>query len=147
MGEAVHAGTRFPASTLHGADARRVVLAEDDTKLARLVSRAFEHIGLETFIALTGDAALSAMRDDIPVAAVVLDIMIPHPDGIEVCRQIRRDGWEGPTIVISALDSADVRARVAKAGADVFLPKPFHLTELLTTVAARVDSASPPTDS
>lgn len=115
-----------------------VVLAEDDVKLAGLVTRAFGHVGLATLVALTGDAALAAMRQETPVAAAVLDVMIPHPDGIEVCRQVRRDGWDGPTVLISALDSPDIRNRAQSAGADVFLAKPFQLAELLDTVVAFV---------
>lgn len=115
-----------------------VVLAEDDVKLAGLVTRALGRAGLATLVALTGDAALAAMRQNTRMVAVVLDVMIPHPDGIEVCRQIHRDGWQGPTILISALDSPDIRRRAQEAGADVFLPKPFPLSELLDAVTASV---------
>jgi DNA-binding response OmpR family regulator len=61
----------------------------------------------------------------------VLDIMIPHPDGIEVCNQLRRNGWRGPIIAVSALTTPDTQAHVRRAGADLFLPKPFHLAELI----------------
>lgn len=118
-----------------------VLLVEDDEKFADLLARALGRIGLHAVHAATGDSALTAMRDSTPVAAVVLDIMIPHPDGIEVCRQLRRDGWQGPIVVISALDGADTRTRARSAGADVFVPKPFRLTELLDVVGTLVDGA------
>jgi DNA-binding response OmpR family regulator len=119
--------------------ARRVVLVEDDEKFAVIVARALARIGFVTSIATTGDAALTAMRRSPSVAAAILDVMIPHPDGIEVCRQLRRDGFQGPIIVISALDSAPTRFSARQAGADVFLTKPFGLTELLEAVTALIE--------
>jgi DNA-binding response OmpR family regulator len=116
-------------------------VAEDDVKLASLVTRAFGHAGMATTVAPSGDAALSVMRTNADVAAVVLDIMLPHPDGIEVCTQLRRDGWVGPTVVISALDGADLRQRVRRAGADAFLAKPFHLADLVDIVERLIDGA------
>ena len=80
-----------------------------------------------------------------PADAVVLDIMIPHPDGIEVCRQLRRDGWRGPVVLISALDGAETRWRARSAGADVFLPKPFRLIQLLDAVTSLLGGATAPT--
>lgn len=115
-----------------------VLLAEDDVKLAGLVTRALGHAGLATLVALTGDAALAAMRLDSTVLAVILDVRIPHPDGLEVCRQLRRDGWDGPVVAISALDSPDIRTRARDAGADMFLPKPFSLAELRDTIVSLV---------
>jgi two-component system, OmpR family, copper resistance phosphate regulon response regulator CusR len=117
------------------------MLAEDDVKLASLLTRAFGHIGLMTTVAPSGDAALRVMRTKADVKAVVLAIMLPHPDGIEVCTQLRRDGWRGPTVVISALDGTDLRHRVERAGADAFLAKPFHLADLVDTVERLIDGA------
>jgi DNA-binding response OmpR family regulator len=66
---------------------------------------------------------------------MVLDVMIPHPSGIEVCRHLRRQGWGGPVIVVSARSSPADREAAFRAGADAFLGKPFALSELLTTVS------------
>jgi DNA-binding response OmpR family regulator len=126
----IHPTTRRAGS----AAGRVVLLVEDDEKFAGLLARALSRIGFEARLVVTGDGALRAMRQAPSVAAVVLDIMIPHPDGIEVCRQLRRDGWAGPIVIISALDGSDTRTRARRAGADVFLPKPFRLTELLDAV-------------
>jgi len=113
---------------------RRVVLVvEDDHKLAGLLVRVLSRAGFEPLVAKTGDAALQAMRHGEPCAAVV-DIRIPHPDGIEVCRQFRRDRWRGPIVAISALNSTDNRTRAARAGADAFLAKPFPLADLVTVI-------------
>jgi DNA-binding response OmpR family regulator len=118
-----------------------VLLVEDDEKFGVVLSRALERVGLDTATASTGDAALNAMRTLPEVSAVVLDVMIPHPDGIEVCRQLRRDGWRGPIVAISARTSSTDRARVNDAGADAFLPKPFRLTDLCETVASLLGGA------
>ena len=126
-----------------GLDVRRVLVVEDDEKFAGLLARAFSHLGFSAALAVTGDGALDAMREDRPFSAVVLDIMIPHPDGIEVCHQLRRDGWDGPIVIISALDGSDTRTRARSAGADVFLPKPFRLEELMDAVATLVDGCPP----
>jgi DNA-binding response OmpR family regulator len=116
-----------------------VLLVEDDEKFARLLGRALARIHLRPRYAATGDSALRAIRTDSSVRAVILDVMIPHPDGIEVCRQIRRDGWTGPVIVISARGSAADRARARAAGADGFLAKPLRMSELLDFVSALLD--------
>jgi DNA-binding response OmpR family regulator len=60
--------------------------------------------------------------------------MIPHPDGLELCHQFRRDGWNGPIVAISALTSPELRERALSAGADRFLAKPFRLGELVATL-------------
>ena len=120
-----------------------MLVVEDDEKFAGLLARAFSHLGFSAAFAVTGDGALDAMREDLPFAAVVLDIMIPHPDGIEVCHQLRRDGWAGPIVVISALDGSDTRIRARGAGADVFLAKPFRLEELMDAVTTLVDGFPP----
>lgn len=110
-----------------------VLIVEDDEKLAVLIERMLDRSGYRTVLALTGDEALRAMRDGAP-AAVVVDVMIPHPDGIEVCRKFRRDGWRGPMIAISARSSTDHRRRTLEAGADTFLGKPFRLADLVDTL-------------
>jgi DNA-binding response OmpR family regulator len=122
-----------PGPQARPAAAPVVLIVEDDEKLAALIRRMLGRAGFDSILAPTGDAALAAMRGGDPAAAV-LDVMIPHPDGIEVCRQFRRDGWSGPIIAISARNSALDRERVAAAGADVFFSKPFRLSELITTL-------------
>jgi DNA-binding response OmpR family regulator len=115
-------------------EGRSVLVVEDDGKLADVLVRAMRREGLDPVHVTTGDGALAAARADPAPSAVVLDIMIPHPDGIEVCRQLRRDGWSGPIVAVSALDGPDMRTHVRGAGADVFMPKPFQLTQLIGTL-------------
>lgn len=111
----------------------RVLVVEDDDRLGALVGRMLTRAGYECELATTGDDALRAMRDRRP-DAVVVDVMIPHPDGIEVCRQFRRDGWAGPMLAMSARNSPDDRHRVLVAGADGFLAKPFPLRDLVASL-------------
>ena len=111
----------------------RVLVVEDDDRLGALVGRMLARAGYEWELAGTGDDALRAMRDRRP-DAVVVDVMIPHPDGIEVCRQFRRDGWDGPMLAMSARNSPDDRRRVLAAGADGFLAKPFPLSDLVASL-------------
>jgi CheY-like chemotaxis protein len=132
----VHDDRRRTARTqARTAVAPTVLIVEDDTKLSGLIVRMLNRAGFATTVAHTGDAALQAMLAHPPAAAVV-DIMIPHPDGLEVCRQFRRDGWHGPIVAISALNSPEHRLRAANAGADTFLAKPFRLTDLVSTIEA-----------
>ena len=119
-----------------------VLLVEDDEKLADVLLRALKGNGFEAIVSRTGNGALEVMRHSPDVAAVVLDIMIPAPDGIEVCRRLRLAGWHGPIVVISALDGPETRRRSRISGADVFLAKPFRLTELLQAVTTLVDDPS-----
>ena len=109
-------------------------MVEDDPHLAGLLQRALAHHHLEVLVAGTGDEALRWLREVPDVDALVLDVMIPHPDGIEVCRKARRDGHRGPIVVISARGGDAHRDRALAAGADVFLAKPFPLVDLGATV-------------
>jgi two-component system OmpR family response regulator len=68
--------------------------------------------------------------------AVVLDVMIPPPDGFEVCRQLRKDGRWAPVLLLTARDSVDDRVMGLDAGADDYLPKPFSLAELAARLRA-----------
>lgn len=120
-----------------------VLLVEDDQKLADVLMRALTSSGFEAIMAGTGGDALEVMRHRRDIAAVVLDIMIPRPDGIEVCRGLRRAGWQGPVVLISALDGPETRRRCRSSGADAFLPKPFRLSDLLDKLTVLVDDQSP----
>lgn len=119
-----------------------VLLVEDDEKLADLLVRALEGYGFEAIVARTGGSALEVIRHGPDVAAAVVDIMIPPPDGIEVCRYLRRAGWQRPIVIISALDGPETRRRCRNSGADVFLAKPFRLTALLHAVTSLVEGSS-----
>lgn len=117
---------------------RQVLIVEDDDKLAAVLARSLERASYACTIAESGDQALWAVDARRPDALVV-DVMIPHPSGIEVCRHLRRSGFDGPIVVISARSNADDRAAAQRAGADRFLAKPFALAELVSTLDSLID--------
>jgi len=116
-------------------DAKRVVLVvDDDSAIRRVVRTVLEADNFEVVEAADGPAALlllDAINGRGP-EAVVLDIMMPGIDGIEVCRRI--DHERVKVVMLSARDDADTRDRAAKAGADAYLTKPFSAIELLDAV-------------
>ena len=83
----------------------------------------------------SGDQALWAVTAHEP-AGLILDVMIPHPSGLEVCRHLRSDGYGGAIVVISARGNPDDRAAALRAGADAFLAKPFTLSDLTDSLDA-----------
>ncbi|MEY2454528.1 MAG: two-component system, OmpR family, response regulator VicR [Acidimicrobiaceae bacterium] len=117
-----------------GAVKRVVLVVDDDSAIRRVVRTVLEADNFEVVEAADGPAALlllDAINGRGP-EAVVLDIMMPGIDGIEVCRRI--DHERVKVIMLSARDDADTRDRAAKAGADAYLTKPFSAIELLDAV-------------
>lgn len=110
-----------------------VLVVEDDAKFADVLRRFLASAGYTTRRAFSGDTALRALLAPGAIA-VLLDVMIPHPDGIEVCRQLRRTRWGGPIIAMSARSGPRDRAAIAAAGADRFLAKPFPLEDLADAI-------------
>lgn len=119
----------------NGVRARPIVLVvDDDVKLAAVITRYLERMGCSCVTAHTGDQALWALNAE-PPAALVLDVMVPHPSGLEVCRHARAVGYMGPIVVISAQSGSEARAAASRAGASSFLAKPFRLSELASVLA------------
>jgi two-component system response regulator MprA len=118
---------------------RQVLIVEDDRKLAAVLARSLQRAGYSCATAESGDQALWAVNARQPDALVV-DVMIPHPSGVEVCRHLRNCGFDGPIVIISARSNADDRAAAQRAGADRFLAKPFALAELVATLASLIEA-------
>jgi two-component system, OmpR family, response regulator len=114
-----------------------VLVVDDDPKFATIAMRILKRTGYRCVRAESGTEALRAVREHRP-DAVVLDVMIPAPDGLDICRQLRSDGWPGGVVMVSARHSPADRATAVGAGADVFLGKPFPLDELVAAVDALV---------
>ena len=125
-----------PAPRAH--PARHVLVVEDDEKLAAVLARALQRAGYTCATAGSGDEALRAV-DARPPDALVVDVMIPRPSGVEVCHHLRSSGFDGPIVVISARSNADDRAAAQRAGADRFLAKPFALAKLVSTLDSLID--------
>lgn len=112
-----------------------VLVVEDDLKMAGLLRRGLEHEGYAVDVVGTGAEALWA-AEELTIDAVVLDVMIPSPDGFEVCRQLRRAGRWMPVLLLTARDSVSDRVAGLDAGADDYLVKPFAFDELFARLRA-----------
>jgi DNA-binding response OmpR family regulator len=113
----------------------RIAFAEDDAQLRTAVVRGLREASYTVDQAETGGEALDLVsRRDYD--AVILDILIPAPDGIQVCKQIRASGSRVPILMLTALDSVDQRIKGLDSGADDYLTKPFDFGELLARVRA-----------
>ena len=113
----------------------RILVVEDELKMAGLLRRGLVEEGHAVDIARTGDDALW-MAQAAEYDAVVLDLMLPGVDGIEVCRRLREDGVWAPVLMLTARDAVEDRVAGLDAGADDYLPKPFSFAELLARLRA-----------
>jgi two-component system OmpR family response regulator len=113
----------------------RVLIVEDDPKMAGLLRRGLVEEGHAADVAASGDDALW-MAAAVEYDAIVLDVMLPGMDGFAVCRQLRRDGVWSPVLMLTARDAVEDRVAGLDAGADDYLPKPFSFSELLARLRA-----------
>jgi two-component system, OmpR family, response regulator len=115
----------------------RILVVEDELKMASLLRRGLQEEGHAVDLARTGDDAIWMARA-AEYDAVVLDLMLPGLDGIEVCRQLRDGGVWAPVLMLTARDGVEDRVAGLDAGADDYLPKPFSFAELLARLRALV---------
>ena len=123
----------------------RVLVVDDETRMASLLKRALEEEGHVVDVAADGTDGLWLATEN-PYGAIVLDVMLPDFDGFELCRRIRGNGQWVPVIMLTARDSVGDRVRGLDAGADDYLVKPFSLAELaarLRALARRDDRPRP----
>ena len=113
----------------------RVLVVEDDVKMASLLRRGLTHEGYAVDVVGSGDEALWA-ASEFEVDAVVLDAGIPAPDGYEVCRKLREQGRWVPVLMLTARDAVADRVRGLDSGADDYLVKPFAFDELFARLRA-----------
>jgi two-component system OmpR family response regulator len=113
----------------------RVLVVEDDLRLADLLRRALSREGYAVDIATTGENALwSGLENDYD--AVILDVMIPAPDGFTVVRRLREQNRWMPVLLLTARDAVNDRVAGLDAGADDYLTKPFAVSELTARLRA-----------
>jgi two-component system OmpR family response regulator len=116
-------------------DRVRVLIVEDDARMAAAIRRGLRYEGLIVDVAADGEEALRA-ADAVAYDALVLDVMLPGPDGFETCRRLRTSRNWVPVLMLTARDAVEDRVRGLDGGADDYLTKPFSLAELLARLRA-----------
>ena len=112
----------------------RVLVVEDEPNIAEFIRRGLIYKGYEVDVAASGEEALEVAQKRLP-ELVVLDLMLPGMDGIEVCRRLRAAD-DVPIIMLTARDSVSDKVRGLESGADDYITKPFEFEELLARVRA-----------
>jgi two-component system, OmpR family, response regulator len=113
----------------------RVLVVDDEVKLARLLQRRLQREGVGVDVAVSGEAALER-AGATEYDAIVLDLMLPGVDGFETCRRLRAEGVWSPTLMLTARNDVEDRIRGLDSGADDYMIKPFSLEELLARLRA-----------
>lgn len=118
-----------------------ILVAEDDRGVRQAIERALKFEGYEVTTADDGAEALAAVKRDHP-DLIILDVMMPHVDGLETCRRLRSRGDTTPILVLTAKHEVSDRVAGLDAGADDYMVKPFALEELLARVRALLRRAT-----
>ncbi len=113
---------------------RRILIVEDESRMARFIRLNLEHDGFQVFEAVRGREAIRRAREEFP-DLILLDVMLPDIDGFEVLSRIREES-DVPVIMLTAKGEEDDRVRGLELGADDYVPKPFSPRELVSRVRA-----------
>ena len=122
-------------------DGTRALIVEDDPEVRAALSRALTFEGYEVSTATDGGRGLEEIAKS-PPDVVVLDVMMPFVDGLEMCRRLRSRGDRTPVLMLTALGEVSDRVDGLEAGADDYLVKPFALEELLARIRALLRRSS-----
>src|SRR5712692_4910299 len=113
----------------------RILVVEDDSRIANFVAKGLREQAYAVDLTANGeDALFQASINSYDLA--ILDVMIPAPDGFEVCRRLRQSGLRFPILMLTARDATDDRVKGLDSGADDYLTKPFEFRELLARLRA-----------
>jgi len=115
----------------------RILVVEDDRKVANFIARALRENAYAVDIVETGEKALS-VTESTAYDAILLDVRLPGMNGVDVCRALRRKGMETPILMLTARSLVEQRVEGLDAGADDYLVKPFALAELHARVRALI---------
>ncbi len=119
----------------------RILVIEDESKIADFLRRGLTYEGFQVDVRFDGEAGLKAARDN-PPDLVILDVMLPGIDGIEVCRRLRAGGAV-PVLMLTAKDSVADKVKGLDSGADDYMVKPFSFDELIARVRALLRRTRP----
>jgi two-component system, OmpR family, response regulator len=114
-------------------NAPRVLVVDDEPSIVDAVATSLRYEGFEVDVAVTGRDALSLAQDD-PPDLVILDVMLPGLDGLEVTRRLRADGVDVPILFVTARDTLDDKLAGLTIGGDDYVTKPFALAEVIARV-------------
>ncbi len=115
----------------------RVLVIEDEQKMAELIKRGLEEEGMEVEVAYDGDSGLEVATSgnhDL----IILDLGLPGRDGLEISHQLRQGGMKTPILILTAQDSTEMKVKGLDSGADDYLTKPFAFAEMLARIRALV---------
>lgn len=118
----------------------RILLVEDDVKIASFVVKGLRAAGYAVDHAIDGENGLHMALTE-PYDAAIIDIMLPKLDGLSVIEEMRKEGVNSPVIILSAKGSVDDRVRGLQKGSDDYMTKPFAFSELLARVQALIRRA------
>jgi two-component system, OmpR family, copper resistance phosphate regulon response regulator CusR len=113
----------------------RILVVEDQIKMAQFVRKGLSEVGYAVDIAESGASAESFVAET-EYDLVILDVMLPDQNGMDTARHLRRDGFEGPILMLTALSTTKDKVHGLDAGADDYLTKPYSFDELLARVRA-----------
>jgi two-component system response regulator MprA len=115
----------------------KILVVDDERAVRESLRRALELEGYDIELASDGNDALATLNeDDVQPDAVILDVLMPGVDGLEVCRRLRAEGNRVPVLMLTARDEVENRVAGLDAGADDYVTKPFALEELLARIRA-----------
>ncbi|MBO9667950.1 MAG: response regulator transcription factor [Bdellovibrio sp.] len=120
----------------------RILVVEDQAKMANFLKKGLNEVGYAVDVAESGTAAESYMAQG-DYDLVILDVMLPDQNGIDTARHIRRDGYDGPILMVTALSTTKDKVHGLDAGADDYLTKPYSFDELHARVRALLRRKSP----
>jgi DNA-binding response OmpR family regulator len=113
----------------------QICLVEDEQKVSAFICKGLEEHGYKVKTASNGITAKNLLKQE-PFDLLILDVMLPDTNGIELCRYIRQTDNNTPILMLTALNQVDNKVSGLKAGADDYLVKPFHFIELLARIEA-----------